>query len=43
MVDNGQYYMKAKEYFVIKVVEGCLEELAFIPICATQKDLPVRD
>ena len=42
-MDDGQYYGKTKEYFAVKVVEGCLEELAFIPLCATQKDLPVRD
>lgn len=42
-MDDGQYCGKAKEYFTVKVVEGCLEELAFFPVCATQKDLPVRD
>lgn len=43
MVDDGQYYGKAKEYFVVKVFEGCLEKLGFIPVHGTQKDLPVRD
>lgn len=42
-MDYGQYSRKAKEFFAVKVVEGCLEELAFFPICATENDLPVRD
>lgn len=43
MVDDGQYYRKAKEYFAVKVFERCLEKLGFIPVCATQTDIPVRD
>lgn len=38
-MDDEWYYRKAKEYFAVKVVEGCPEELAFILVCAAQKDL----
>lgn len=41
MIDN--IMVRQRNIVQLKVVKGCLEELAFIPICATQKDLPVRD